>query len=700
MVLAARAERLAARARGAAQYADHRQAVAAAQGARVKAAQDIGPPPGRADTARWERCRLSLRLWCETYLAETFSLAWSADHLTVLARLEEAVLKGGLFAFAMPRGGGKTSLIVAAAVWALLYGHRRYVVILAISAERAKAIIEEDVKKMLGFRTDPEGPLTQDFGPELAPFLALEGEPRRCIGQRAEGRLTSVQWQQRRLQFGAVAGSLAAGSVMAATGLTGGGIRGLRYRQGRRVIRPDLALVDDPQDDEVAASAGQTKGRTKLLNGAVLGMAGPNRRIAALAAVTVIQPDDVASRLLDHARSPDWRGERMQMLYGAAKAADLWDRYRRLREEDLAGGTDTAGALYRREQARMDEGLRAAWPARFDAEAGESSAIQAAMNLRYRDEETFQAEYQNDPIPADVRPGRLTPAAVMAKTGGRGRGEIPPAATRLTMFVDVHDRLLYWAVCAWEENFTGHVVDYGTFPDQRRATFTLQDAPQTLGRAFPGAGVNGAIQAGLERLVSDALAREWKRGAGLMKLDRLLVDSGYKPGLVAAVKQKCGGATMMLSKGMAIRAGRKPMAGWTRKPGEVHGHHWYVPTVRKTAEFPHVLIDVNYWKGAVHDGLATAAGDPGSITLFGPDPRRHDLLAEHVARSETWVEVTGPWGAVREWSALPAKPDNHWLDCLVGCAAAASLAGVRAAGQGAAPAARPKKRRTRAATYL
>ncbi len=45
-----------------------------------------------------------------------------------------------------------------------------------------------------------------------------------------------------------------------------------------------------------------------------------------------------------------------------------------------------------------------------------------------------------------------------------------------------------------------------------------------------------------------------------MRIDRLLVDMGYKPGIVAAVKHKAGGAAMMLAKGVGIRAGNKPMA--------------------------------------------------------------------------------------------------------------------------------------------
>ncbi|NQU76420.1 MAG: hypothetical protein HQ546_08930, partial [Planctomycetes bacterium] len=72
----------------------------------------------------------------------------------------------------------------------------------------------------------------------------------------------------------------------------------------------------------------------------------------------------------------------------------------------------------------------------------------------------------------------------------------------------------------------------------------------------------------------------------------------------------------------------------------------------------------------------------GSISLFGgKDSRQHELVAEHIAKSESWVEVVGPGGVVHEWSQLPHRPDNHWFDCLVGCAAAASMVGVKVAGE-------------------
>ena len=274
----------------------------------------------------------------------------------------------------------------------------------------------------------------------------------------------------------------------------------------------------------------------------------------------------------------------------------------------------------------------------------------------------------------------LTVQQVLTKVNGRPAGGVPMAATKLTMFIDVHRKLLFYCVCAWQEDFTGFVIDYGTFPAQPGQLFTMDTAQPTLGRAFRGAGPDGAIQAGLEELVSTYLARDFSRGQGLLRIERLLVDMGYKPGIVAAVKHKCDGATMMLAKGLGIRAGSRPMSSYARRAGEVLGHFWYIPNVSKTAEFPHMAVDVNYWKTFVQNGLATAAGDPGSIGLFGT-PGQHDLFAQHIAASETWVETVGHGRTLHEWTLKPSKPDNHWLDCLVGCAAAASMCGVRIPGQ-------------------
>jgi len=160
-----------------------------------------------------------------------------------------------------------------------------------------------------------------------------------------------------------------------------------------------------------------------------------------------------------------------------------------------------------------------------------------------------------------------------------------------------------------------------------------------------------------------------------MRIERCLVDSGYLPGVIANACHK-GTSAMMPSKGIGLTAGRKPMSSYRRHPGERHGQNWYIPNVRKTGEFRHVMIDTNYWKSFVHARLATEPGDKGCLTLFGSKESQHRLLGDHIAGSETWTRTQGHGRVVQEWRLRPGAPDNHWLDCLVGAAVAASMLGA------------------------
>ena len=124
------------------------------------------------------------------------------------------------------------------------------------------------------------------------------------------------------------------------------------------------------------------------------------------------------------------------------------------------------------------------------------------------------------------------------------------------------------------------------------------------------------------------------------------------------------------------------------------GHHWLIPGLRGRRVVRHVLIDTNYWKSFVYARLAVAMGDHGGLSLFGQKPTAHRLLADHVT-AEYRVRTEARGRIVDEWKIRAGSPDNHWLDCLVGCAIAASMLGVRVPGQDAKPI-RQRKRYTQA----
>jgi hypothetical protein len=323
---------------------------------------------------RRARCRGSLKLFCKTYNPELFYLPWSDAHNNAIAKLEETVLHGALYAFAMPRGFGKTSLCRMAALWAISYRLVRYVFIIGANATKG----EENLDAIkLSIRFLPK--YVADF-PEIAyPAVALGGIANRAGGQLSEEESTLIEWSADRIVLPTVKppknwpkawelradGNVpTAGSVVMVSGLTGDGIRGsLLTLSTGEAIRPDLVLLDDPQTDESAGSSAQCDAREQLIAGAVLGMAAPDKPLSAFMPCTIIEPDDMAERLLDRSKHPLWRGERTSLLASMPKnetAIDAYlDVYRQCFRQDPP---DLKGAAqyWRAHRAELEEGAVAA----------------------------------------------------------------------------------------------------------------------------------------------------------------------------------------------------------------------------------------------------------------------------------------------------------------------------------------------------
>ena len=115
-----------------------------------KASQDIGEIPVVENTERRERACHDFRFFCETYFYDVFYLPWSDDHLKVISKIEQSVLQGGLFAFAMPRGSGKSAITRSAAIWAILIGARKYVCLIGSATRQSLNLFQSVQAAMLG----------------------------------------------------------------------------------------------------------------------------------------------------------------------------------------------------------------------------------------------------------------------------------------------------------------------------------------------------------------------------------------------------------------------------------------------------------------------------------------------------------------------------------------------------------------------
>ena len=639
------------------------------------AGRDIGDLPEAVDADRKVKAASDFRFFCESYFPLTFHLAWSPDHLKVISKIEQAVLRGGLFSMAMPRGSGKTTICECACIWAVLNGHREFVCL--IGSDEGHAMDMLDSIKM---ELDGNDLLLEDYPEVVYPIQCLDGIANRCNGQLYQGERTHIGWTAKEIVLPTMPDSTASGAIIKVAGITGR-IRGMKYKRADgQTMRPSLVVIDDPQTDESARSLSQCATRESILAGAILGLAGPGKKISGIMPCTVIRPGDMADNILCRDKHPEWNGERTKMVYSFPTDEKLWQRYGELRAESLRANGDLrlATEFYKANREAMDDGASVAWLVRFNHD--ELSAIQHAMNLKLQDEAAFFAEYQNEPLPEDAgTDDELSADEIVGKTNRMQRESVPISCNHLTMFVDVQANLLFFVVAAWEDDFTGYVVDYGAYPDQQRPYFTLRDARHTLATATKTSGLEGSIYAGLVRVTEQYLGREWKREDGAMlRIERCLIDAnwGSSTDVVYQFCRQCAHASIVMpSHGRFVGASSQPFSEYKRRPGDRVGHNWRMPNVKGKRAVRHVVYDTNYWKSFVHARLAVAMGDRGCLSLFGDNADQHRLFAEHLT-SEYRIKTEGRGRTVDEWKMRPERGDNHWFDGLVGCAVAASMQGV------------------------
>ena len=650
---------------GARSYEDRRNAERDRQAEQSLAGRDIGQLPEVVNPNRKAACERNFQLFCESYFPETYSLAWSPDHLKVIEKIETAVLRGGLFALALPRGSGKTTITESAALWSMLYGHREFVVLIGATESAALELLDS-----LKTELEVNERLAEDFPEVCYPVAQLEGIANRCAGQLYKGERTRITWTSNEIVLPTVEGSRASGIIVRVAGITGR-IRGMKFkRSDGRSVRPSLVIIDDPQTSESAGSLEQTRKRVRVLAGDILGLAGPGQKISGIMPCTIIRPGDMADIILNRNTHPDWNGEKTRMVYRFPSNMKLWEEYAEIRAEALRteGNFQKATEFYLANREAMDAGAEVSWEARFNHD--EVSALQHAMNLKFQDEAAFQSEYQNDPLPDDTADDSLLSVdEICAKINGLARRRVPLKCDRLTMFVDVQKALLFYVVIAWAEDFTGAVIDYGAWPDQHRHEYSLADANPSIQTLFPKAGFEGALYAALSALTDECLGREWEREDGaVLKIERALVDANWGQStdvVYQFCRQSSHAGVILPSHGRYVGASSKPMTEYRKQQGDRLGFNWMIPNVAGKRAIRHVIYDTNYWKSFIHARLAVPVGDKGALTLYGRIPGAHQLFAEHLT-AEYRVKTQGRGRTV----------DNHFLDCVAGCAVCGSMLGA------------------------
>ena len=647
---------------------------------------DIGKIDPITDLERREACKEDFGKFCKTYLPEVFNLDWSSSHLLAITRIEEAVLVGGSFAFAMPRGSGKSSLSRAAVLWAILYNHSRFTYLIGANASKGEDALDT-IKAWIRYVD-----LIADDFPEVCQAIqALNGVAQRASSQKSEGVPTELEWVSDCVVLPTVGfppnhpdyeegeKCHTAGAIVSVCGLDASGIRGSTHTTtSGAIVRPDLVIVDDPQTDQSAASPTQVEQRYDLISGAVLKMVGPGVKMRGIIPCTIIKRGDLAHKVLDRKECPFWRGSVTKLMPSMPVNMELWDAYFAVYEKCLLSeplNMQPANDFYIENREDLEEGVEHSWPQRFNPD--EVCAIQNGMNLYYQDKSSFMAEMQNEPIDDSATLLMLTVDEIKEKQSSYHRLQVPDTAAYITGHIDVHKEILYYTLVAWSQNFSGTVIDYGEWPDQKRRIYSHRDVKPGLSDVSSLKSEEERIYEGLENLKAFLDSRDYQKPDGTsLFISKCLIDRGYKTDIV---DQFCRDNSPIYQgmSGMGVKAGQKQLVESVAKDTLVKGFHWIVRPNPKYNRVQWVLADVNFWKAFMHERLIVGMGGSGCLDLFfhRDGARSHEMYAEHL-RSEIYDTVysdrTGR--RVKEWQKLPNR-DNHFLDTLVGSCVAGSMMG-------------------------
>lgn len=663
---------------------------------------------GPVDPERRARAEVDLMFYLQSYFPMTTGLSpFSDDHKKVVSIIQGCALTGGLFAEAVYRGFAKTTINQNSALWVESFGHRKCLPLFG-ATEGDGARNMDSIKLEL----ETNDLLLEDFPEICVPVRALQGRPQRCASQTWKGQPTHMDWTSDQIVLPTIEGSKASGGIIVSRGLTGAS-RGLVFKRPDGVNqRPDMFLIDDPQTDESATSPSQVNKRLDIIRRSILRSGGHTRRLAGVVAGTVRASNDVMEQLLDPKLSKSWQGERIRMVRRWAdehgneatalvpkKLGPLWRKYHDIRctfdrdnPNDQKRAWREATDFYVDHREEMDKGCVVSWEGCFDREH-EVSAIQHAYNILIDDGPDVTAtECQNGTLADETPGGMLTASQIASKMSGYDRGIVPKEAAHLTAFIDVGDHVLFYMVCAWTPTFSGYIIDYGWYPDQKRLYISKREAANRLGDKFEG-GREAAWMAGLKELTNSLLEKAWPVvGGGSLRISKCLVDAndGDSTNTVYSFIRQSGHATVLLpTHGRYIGAKAAPMVFWPKQDGEKVGLNWRErPHQKRAARYG--VFDTNWWKTFAHARLFSPLSGEGCISLFSTDVREHQMIVDHLtAEKPAVVEVHGG-RRITEWQEPPLDRDNEGFDCLVGNCVAASMLGAALQSEGPALSGRKK----------
>lgn len=575
--------------------------------------------------------------------------------------LQDKILHGGLKHVRWPRGKGKSTWVKIAIIWAALYGHKFFIVVVEKVKGLAFVVVEEVWKRIY---LSPR--LSVDF-PEFAiPMADVALAPQRMRSQTYQGRPTYMRQDIMRFNYfklPTMAGYPNTGAIIAFRGADQA-LRGINIESAR----PDFIFIDDPQTDEDAANPATVEKIENNITGAVLGSGDTSERISAVMASTPIEPDDVSERFADPKKHPEWEAETEHFVVSWGDES-LRDKYiLKLAEADACPADmpeeksrlhKVAQDFYIENRDAIERGVEMMDDSDFNPEIEVSAYQHALWMLHVMKPRKFFAEYQMQPTRSQGL-YKISASLVASRVNGCGVGEVPSVCTHGALaFCDVNAIAgLCWEIGAFGPGRVLATLAYGSYPANGGPIFPA---------GIPASARPSYLAPALRRVAEDILKVDLIGPDGQpMKVSGICFDGGWETETVAAVveEMKSKGLSVIWSKGFDTKHysyRHHDMAAKT--PGLAAAeecHLW------ETLNGKFLAFNADYWKEVSQTSYLADPLKPSSSSFFGESASRHFQFAQEVCNEELFAkDETSKYGTIYTWKKDPNKP-NHRGDTHAG----------------------------------
>ena len=609
------------------------------------------------DPKRRKRMEGDTGKWLRWYFPAAYFRPFNEAHKEIIAGAENAIKTGGDFGVAAPRGIGKSTLLWGVALKSAMTGRVLFPGYLPWSAKDRKGALRF-WKNALCFNAR----LRADYPEYCDPFHASAGSSQ---------KLLAVLWADTHEPCGAKL-QVFDGTIVFPDGLgviggstLKGNPRGLNHScEDGRVLRPDMLLIDDPQDRKTAKSEIMTEDAIKKIDADVAFMGEAGKKLPMLMACTITKIGDVADHYINRA---GWDSLRVGLI---KTWPDGWDDSdseccQRCKEfgqivesqEHKRDGGKIARAFYRQNKSVMTKGMAIIDDSIYDKARKQPDAKYAALESYYlAGEEAFMAEYQNEPLEQGATIYTLTPQLICSRVSDRRAYEIPDWAVYVIVGTDINDYGLHSVATAFGNDFTSAVVWYKRY-DNNGKPLVQKNMTETEKK----------------RLIFEALVQHHKEVAALplqfkgtqIKPGLWVIDRPYpSPDVTHRFTNeysKTLGVQIIPAWGVDYTKYRPYGKGMVGQPREMC-HVWEWPTGRGLA------WNVDYWREIAQRSWLGSVGAPGACSLF---LGRHNEFAEHICRWKLIGKVDDPkLGTFWKWNTAPGWHDYGaaFYMCFIGAA--------------------------------